>query len=216
MNKLHIFVMVFVFSFIISGCASPEESIYETVEATAVKEENFDKQQEPLAELEAAEKSLFDKIMALGMKEFDQITKLADEALVNLDKREEFMKKEKESLDASKEELNKATEEINKIKDNELKKQAEEMQQLMNNRYKTHEQLYSAYLSGLSEDRKIYQLIKDKNLKMEDLTDQIEKANQAYESVFELNSQFNEQTEKLNEAKIKFYKNAGINIEKSS
>ena len=86
----------------------------------------------------------------------------------------------------------------------------------MNDRYESHENLYLAYLNGLSEDRKIYELIKNEDVNIEELSAQVEISNQAYESVFEANRQFNEQTEKLNNAKIKFYEASGIKIETAS
>ena len=87
--------MMFIFASIATGCSSPHDSIYQTLEETAVIEKDFNKQQNSIAELETDEKSLFDEITALGMKDFEKATKLADEALKNLDKREEYIKKRK-------------------------------------------------------------------------------------------------------------------------
>ena len=41
---------------------------------------------------------------------------------------------------------------------------------------------------------------------------QIDTTNQVYESIIKENSQFNEQTEQFNDAKLQFYKSAGIKI----
>ena len=75
----------------------------------------------------------------------------------------------------------------------------------MNNRYESHETLFKAYNNGLAEDRKIYEMLKDEDLMLEDLELQIETTNAIYESVFEANTQFNQLTEEFNDAKIKFY-----------
>jgi hypothetical protein len=214
-RKLFIGVIIFIFASVVAGCSSPKDNIYQTLEETAAKEKEFNNQQEPIAELETQENSLFDEIMTLGMKEFEETTKLADEALKNLDKREELMKKEKEALDAAKKEFTKFSGEIEKIKDEKLKAQATELQALMNKRYESHHQLFEAYSNGLNEDRKIYEMIKDEDLMLEDLELQIETTNAIYESVFEANTQFNQLTEEFNDAKIKFYEEFGINIEKS-
>ncbi|MBS4217902.1 YkyA family protein [Bacillus sp. FJAT-49711] len=216
MKKVHTIVFILLLSVILSACSSTEKNIYQTLEETAAKEADFEKQQEPLKKLEANEKELFDQIMDLGMKEFDQISKLADDALTNLDQREEHMKKEKQSLEESKKEFQLASEEFDKIKDEKLQKQADELQELMNNRYESYDKLFSSYMNGLAEDKKIYEMIKNEDLKIEDLQAQIEASNEAYESVFEANSQFNEQTKKFNEAKLKFYKDSGLNIETSN
>lgn len=214
MKRLLISTFIFAIAVIASGCtSSPTESIYQTLEETAVKEKEFQLQQGPLADLEKAENELFDEILTLGMKEFDEISKLADEAMANLDEREKLLKKEKESLDASKEAFKKAEEEITKLKDEKLNKQASELQSLMKKRYESYEKLYNTYNKGIAEDRKIYEMIKDKELKMEDLQTQIDATNKAYENVFEANNEFNELTEKFNEAKVNFYKESGIQLE---
>ena len=115
----------------------------------------------------------------------------------------------------AKKEFTKFSGEIEKIKDEKLKAQATELQALMNKRYGSHDQLFEAYSNGLNEDRKIYEMIKDEDLMLEDLELQIETTNAIYESVFEANTQFNQLTEEFNDAKIKFYEEFGINIEKS-
>ncbi|MCR2820872.1 YkyA family protein [Lederbergia panacisoli] len=216
MRKVHTIVFILLLSVILSACSSTEKNIYQTLEETAAKEADFEKQQEPLKRLETNEKDIFDQIMDLGMKEFDQISKLADEALAILDQREEHMKKEKQSLEESKKEFQLASEEFDKIKDDKLKKQADELQELMNSRYESYDKLFSSYMNGLAEDRKIYEMIKNEDLKIEELQAQIEASNEAYDSVYEANNQFNEQTKKFNEAKLKFYKDSGLNIETNS
>ena len=108
MNKLYMGIVFLIFAFVLSGCSpspSPEENIYQTMEETAVKEADFEKYQQPLTDLEKEEKALFDEMMDFGMKDFEKISELADQALVNLDKREEMMKEEKAVLDASQEEF---------------------------------------------------------------------------------------------------------------
>lgn len=215
MKKTHL-IFIAMFLLILTGCTSAEDNIYEVMEATAKKEENFEKQQEPLAKLEAEEKAIFDEIMELGMKEFDQITELADQALANLDEREELLKIEKESIESSKSEFQKVAEEIGKIKDEELKEEADQLQSIMENRYATHDKLYDFYLQGLNEDRKIYELIKKEDLEMEELAEQIEKTNEVYEMIIQENNLFNEQTDQFNEAKLQFYNNAGIKIQVES
>lgn len=211
MKKIYMGALILMFAFLVSGCVSSDEKIYEALEQTAVKESDFEKLQQPLADLELKEKSLFDEMMALGMKDFEEITKLADEAIGNLDQRESLMKKEKEAMDASKSQFDQFNSQINQIKDEKVKKQAEQLKKVMEDRYESHENLYKSYLDGLAEDRKIYNLIKDKELKIEDLEVQIESTNKVYEKVFTYNEEFNLLTEKFNEAKASFYKEAGIN-----
>ncbi|KRG10910.1 YkyA family protein [Lederbergia galactosidilytica] len=212
MKKLITFLAIGLLATMVAACSSPEENVYQIMEDAAAQENAFEKQQKPMNKLESEEKALFDEIMELGMKEFDQIQKLSNEALTNLDERENLIKKEKEALGKSKEEFKKAKAELDKIKDGELKEEAQQLATLMDDRYSAYDTLYSAYLTGLSEDKKIYELMKDEELSMEKLEEQIETSNNAYEKVRDANDTFNEKTEEFNEKKLDFYNKAGFKI----
>ncbi|WP_062105262.1 YkyA family protein [Bacillus niameyensis] len=209
-------LLMIILIMMMTACSSPEDNIYQIIEETAVKEVDFEKQQEPMKELEIKEKELFDQIMELGMKELDEIQQLADDALANLDEREKLLTKEQEAINQSKEEFEKASTEISKIKDDKLKNEALELDKLMKTRFNAYESLNEAYLNGLAEDRKIYDMVKKEDLKLEDLEKQIEASNKAYEAVLISNEEFNEATEKFNAAKLDFYKAAGFKISTSN
>ena len=88
-----------------SGCfnGSPEEKIQKILEKTAEKENDFNEHQEPLNELEKKEKEQYEKIIKLGMDEYEQIVELSDEATKNLEQREAIIEKEQTSMQSSKE-----------------------------------------------------------------------------------------------------------------
>ncbi|RST75345.1 hypothetical protein D4T97_008850 [Siminovitchia acidinfaciens] len=210
MKKRYLAAVVLASTALFSACGSPEEQIHKNLEETVVIEKDFEKQQKALMKLEEKEKALFDKMMKLGMKKFDEISSLADDALANLDKREELLAKEEEAMAASKKEFEKINDLIDKLKDDRLKEKAKELQGIMNQRYESHEQLIKAYKDVIKEDRKIYELVKNKDLKFEDLESQIDAANQAQEEVLRANERFNKFTEKFNEEKEKLYRETGI------
>ncbi|WP_313428852.1 YkyA family protein [Siminovitchia terrae] len=210
MKKRHLAAILLASSAFISACGSPEEQIHKSLEETVVLEKDFEKQQKPLMKLEKEEKSLFDEMMNLGMKKFDEIVSLSDKALTNLDKREELLAKEEEAMAASKKEFDKIDGLIGKLKDDQLKGKAKELQELMNQRYDSHKQLVKAYNEAIKQDRKVYELMKDKELKLETLESQIESANQVQEDIQAANELFNKLTDQFNEGKEKLYKEAGI------
>ncbi|GIN74185.1 hypothetical protein J14TS2_46600 [Bacillus sp. J14TS2] len=212
MKKLITFLAIGLVAAMVAACSSAEENVYKIIEDAASEENAFEKQQKPMNKLESDEKALFDEIMELGMKEFDQIQKLSDEALSNLDEREKLIKKESEALEKSKEEFQKAKTELDKIKDEKLKADAQQLAEVMDARYSAYDTLNSAYLTGISEDKKIYELLKDEELSMEKLEEQIEISNSAYEKVREANDTFNDKTEEFNEKKLDFYDKAGFDI----
>jgi chromosome segregation ATPase len=202
--------------FVLSGCvggSTPEEKIYNVLEETVKKEEQFEEVQKPLKELEEKEQKLFKEIMNLGMKEIDKIVKLSDEALANVKERKQKIEKEQEAMDGAEEEFNKAEDYVKKLKDEKLKKEAQTLIEKMSSRYKTHEKLTSAYLEALTLDKELYEMLKKEDLKMENLDEKISSINKKYKEVISVNEKYNSQTEEFNKLKKHFYKNAKVEIE---
>ncbi|GIN83865.1 hypothetical protein J6TS2_02510 [Heyndrickxia sporothermodurans] len=213
MTNYKIWLMIIFALVILSACqATPEEKIYHILEQTVAKEKDFDKQQKPLMELETQEQRLFDKIINLGIKDMDKIVKLSNEAIENLEKRKEKMKIEQASILSSKKEFSKIKSHIRKIASEKTKKEATQLQKLMEKRYETHEKLYKAYLHGIDTNMKLYQMMKDKKLQIGELEKQIQLSNKAYSEVLKMNQLFNKNTKKFNEQKSKFYKDTQIKI----
>jgi translation elongation factor EF-1beta len=199
----------------LAGCLdkqSPEEKMFEELEKVVSIEKVFEDQQDPLVELEKQEKQIYEQIISLGMKEYEQIVKLADEALEIADKRKEHIEKEKESIEESEEEFGNVSPIIEEIDDSDLKKQATELQSTMKERYKIHDELYQNYAQGLQYDKELYEMLKDKELSFEKLEEQINKVNKVYETVLKNNQEFNDKTDQYNKEKMAFYKKAGIEV----
>ena len=198
---------------IISACSSAEEDVYKALEQVVVKEEEFEQEQKPLTELEEKEQAIFEKIMELNIDDLEEITKLADEALENLSERENILESEKEAMEKSIEQFKKAEEKMKSVKDENLKKQSTEIAKTMNERYESYDDIYKSYKEGIAENKKIYELLKQEDLKLEDLEKQIDTANESSATVIATNEKFNELTEKFNEEKLEFYKAAKLNVD---
>lgn len=200
--------------FLLTGCfgQSPEEKIYEVLELVATAEKTFEEQQDPLVQLEKDEKVLYDKIISIGKKDQEQINQLSDTALDNIEKRKNLMQKEQESMDSSEKEFKKAEKLIDDIKNDQAKKEVEKLQDIMQDRYKTHDSLYENYNRGLEYDQQLYLLLKNKATNINQLEDQIVKINKTYGKVIKNKEDFNRLTKKYNETKLLFYKQAELNI----
>ncbi len=199
----------------LAGCLgkqSPEEKMFEELEKVVSIEKDFEEQQEPLVKLEKEEKKIYEQIISLGMKEYDQIVKLSDEALAIADKRSGHIEKEKESIGDSAKEFENVPGLIEDIEDQALKKQAKELQKTMEERYEIHDGLYENYKKGIQYDKELYEMLKDKELSFEKLEEQINKVNAVYEVVLEKNKEFNNKTDQYNKQKMAFYKEAGIEV----
>ncbi|WP_052807016.1 YkyA family protein [Mesobacillus subterraneus] len=197
----------------LTGCLnkqSPEEKMFVELEKVVSIEKTFEDQQNPLVELETKEKEIYEKIISLGMKEYDQIVKLADEALANADKRVEHIDKEKESIEESRKEFRNIDKILEEIEDNGVKQQANELRTTMIKRYEIHDDLYKNYKLGLQYDKELYEMLKDKELSFENLEKQVNKVNGIYETVLKDNQEFNDQTDQYNKEKLAFYEKAGI------
>lgn len=211
-----IILSIFAFSFLLTGCVSKEKTIeimYQALENVVEAEKAFEEQQEPLVELEKQEKEIYNQIMAIGMKQHDEIVKLSDEAISIIDKRREHLQKEIDSIDDSKTEFKNAEEIRDEIDDAEQKKKATELLEIMSNRYKVHNQLAKEYSSALDNDKELYQMLKNESISYEKLEVHVTNLNTIYQKVYDKNKEFNELTAQYNEKKLEFYKEAGLKIE---
>jgi hypothetical protein len=199
-----------------AGCSNktPEEESYDLLEESASIEQGYEEQHEPLQKLEAEDNEIYAQIIELGMKEMDQITSLSDEAIEGIEKREELMKKEKDSINQSRERFSEFDELIGKLSDEKAQKEAAELQDIMQQRYKDYDELYDLYLASLTEEKKLYELFKNENATRDQFETQLESVNKAYSALTEANNQYNEQTEKYNDKKMSFYNLAGIEVER--
>ncbi|WP_394136975.1 YkyA family protein [Cytobacillus oceanisediminis] len=214
-SKCRLLLVLTIGAIFLTGCMNqptPEEKIYEVLENVVAEEKTFEEQQDPLVNLEKKEKELYDKIIALGMKEFDEITKLSDEASSIVDQRKDHMEKEQESIQASKEEFETLLPIIKEIEDKKLQEKSKELYEIMMDRYKIHDVLYKDYTEALEYDKELYAMFKKEDLSLEQLEEQISKINDMYENILDSNKQFNEKTKEYNEAKLAFYKEAGLQI----
>lgn len=192
---------------------TPAEDMFGVLEEVVQIEKTFEAQQEPLVELEKKEKQIYQSIIELNMQEYDEVVRLADEAITITEKRKEHIDKERESIQESRVAFEAVPDIINEIDELELKEQATELYNLMQNRYKIHEELYNAYSDGLVNDIELYNLFKDEELTIDQLGEQIKIVNAAYKEVIDSNNQFNEVTEQYNQKKLMFYEAAGLEIQ---
>jgi hypothetical protein len=212
-------IYVFVLSlnlFLLSGCLNQKttpEKMYEVMEEVVIAESAFEKQQDPLVNAEKKEKQLYDEIISLGMKEYGQIVKLTDQALLLVKERETLMASETESIEKSKEKFEKLQPYIKELEEPALKKAAKELFDVMMERYKLHDELQQSYSDALKLDKDLYQMFRNKDLSMDQLESQINQINEKYQQVYQINEKFNLNTKRYNELKLVFYKEAGFKID---
>lgn len=215
LSKTRLFFILIIGAVFLAGCMNqptPEEKMYEVLEKVVAAEKTFEEQQDPLVKLEKKEKELYDKIIALGMKEFDEIARLSDEASSIVEERKKRMEKEQESIQASKEEFGTLASIIEEIEDEALQDKSRELYEIMMDRYEIHDVLYEDYSKALEYDKELYTIFKKEDISLEQLEEQIAAINSMYEKILDSNQKFNEKTKEYNEVKLAFYKEAGLEV----
>ncbi|GAE28027.1 hypothetical protein JCM9140_4213 [Halalkalibacter wakoensis JCM 9140] len=89
----------------------------------------------------------------------------------------------------------------------------EELIEAMNDRYNHYQTLYDHYEDAITLDKQLFEMLKDEELTMEILQEQIDEVNEAYEKVSDSKQQFNESTDAYNELKREFYSKAELNVQ---
>lgn len=200
----------------LNGCIGekPEQEMFNILEDVAKAEKGFEDQQKPLVELETQERELYQKIMSLKSDQHDEIVKLSDEALDIVSKRKDHINQEKESIDASKQKFKTISPLVGKLKDEDLKSEAKKLIKTMEKRYEIHNELYDQYQLGIKYDTELYEMLKNKDVSLETLEEQVNKINKTYDQVLTTNDEFNGKTSEYNNLKLSFYKKAGFNVSK--
>ncbi|WP_261133827.1 YkyA family protein [Bacillus sp. Marseille-Q3570] len=212
-RKFLFFICFCLLIVVASGCTigeSASEKIYDHLEKTVSLEAGFAEVQEPLIEAEQKEQQLFNEMLGLSMKEIDQIRKMADEAAGLADSREELINKEKESIEAAYEEFKSVNSLVDELDEEPLKKQADTLVKTMKQRYESYNELNKVYVEALNMDRELYEMMKKEDLAIEDLKSFTEELNKKYEEVLESQDTFNNLTDRYNDEKKAFYKEAGF------
>ncbi|WP_449353994.1 YkyA family protein [Virgibacillus natechei] len=213
--KKSFIILAISLSVVLAACSgeSTEQQLHNHLEEAVSLEEGFEQQQGEITELEKQEQELYKQIIDLSEDELDQIQEISQQAIDTVDQRSKKIEAEKESIDASQEEFNQVSDLIEDLEEEETKAKAEEMYDVMDNRYTAYNDLYNAYTESLELERELYTMLQEEDLEQEALTDHINTINESYQQVLEANEQFNEYTVEYNALKQEFYELAGIDVE---
>ncbi|WP_100011100.1 YkyA family protein [Lentibacillus sediminis] len=200
---------------VLAACSgeSAEEQIHNHLEEAVALEEDFENQQSAITELEQQEQEIYSQITDLGMDELDEIQQLSQQAIDVINERAEKIEVEKESITASEEEFNKISDLIPELENEDVRAKAEEMQEVMANRYNAYDTLYEAYTESMELEKELYTMLQQEELEQAAVTEQINQINESYQAVLDANEQFNNLTVEYNALKQEFYELAELNVE---
>lgn len=214
-KKIYLFfVTLAVPLFFITGCnnQSAEEKIHKHLEEAVQSEEEIEEGQQEINELKQKEQELYNEILDMDMEQFDQIQELSQEAISTIEVREEKIAEERESMEASEEAFSNVESEVEDLEDETVRALAEEMYTIMEERYEAYYHFSDVYQSSINQEKTLYELLQQEDLKQETLTEHINELNDTYKQTIDLNEQFNQLTVAYNEAKRAFYDASSLNV----
>jgi predicted patatin/cPLA2 family phospholipase len=119
-------------------------------------------------------------------------------------------------MDESKKKFREAVKLIESLDEEKYKKEAESLIELMNKRYDSYDKLHDHYEKAVRLDRELYEMFKKEEITLEELEKQIANINATYEQILKANEEFNNLTKQYNDAKVAFYKKAGLEVVKEN
>ena len=202
----------------LAGCSaakSPGEKAFQYMEKAAQLESGFNAQQKPLIKEEQNEQQLYQDILALDMKQFDQIQAKSKQALSSVAKRKQLMETEKKSMDQAANIFKKAEPFVNQIKDKKQAVIGKKTIKDMNDRYDSFNKLNTYYNQSLTADESLFKLLQTKGVTVENLQKKLDEVNASYKKIDKEKDQFNTYTTSFNQDKKAFYKSMNISGEHS-
>ncbi|MFS0808012.1 YkyA family protein [Shouchella sp. 1P01AA] len=213
MSKKFIATVAFSSLFLAARGQTATESIHSSLEEAAeIENEGFDELQQPMLDAEEQEAELYSQIVDLDMDAYDEIVELSDQAIASVNERRELLAEEKESIEEGFSAFEDAVSDFSELEDDNLVDLATNVQEAMDNRYASYQDLHTIYEESLDLDEQLYEMLKDEDLDAETLTAHIEETNQKYEERREATEQFNEYTTAYNDAKREFYEASDLEV----
>ncbi|WP_040979842.1 YkyA family protein [Oceanobacillus jeddahense] len=213
-KKGYLFAIIISSLFLIAACSSKssEEQIHDHLEEAIQQEEGYETLQQEIEELEQQEQEIFSQIVDLDMDHFDEIQVLSQEAISVVEEKKEKLGEERESIESSEEEFAQVESIISDLEDENVQQDAENMFDIMTERYTTYYDLNDTYQTSVDQEKELYEMLQLEELEQDEVTSHLESLNENYEAIISLNTAFNELTADYNEAKRAFYEASDLNV----
>ena len=208
MNKLKHFLILLLLCFVLISCQSNDhviETIYDHLTATVLIEENFEKYQEKINELESEEHEIYNELIGLGDDDKEEIKELTKEAIYILDEKMEYIQLIKETLAESRKEFIKIEPFIDQVKDEVQLEYVNKMYDTMIKRYESYDKVYDSNVDSVQLTNELYEGFSSDDISAADIYSLIGDINDSYEAIIEANEQFNKETILYNGLKADFY-----------
>lgn len=197
---------------ILAACSGeqPAEIMYDHLEESVQIEKEIEAKQDPLMNAEKKEVDLYEEMLTLSSVE--EIKSLADKAIDSAGERREIMDEEKSLIEESYTTFLEVEPTVEDINEEDIKQAANELVETMDKRYDSYQKLYEEYIKSIDQDIRLYEMVKNEEVEVEELQEQHDVANEGYNKITQLNEQFNQLTNEYNDAKINFYELSELDV----
>lgn len=192
---------------LLAGCSHliGKQEVLSAVQKMAAYEKDAIEEQKKLTELEQKQNALYARMMSYGFKHFTKVEQLAKEALTIIEERRKYLAGEYKAMHSGKRQLNVIKREMSGLHDEHAKQQINQFIEVAEQRYETYDKLYVQYKEMLTLEKELYILLQNKDVTAERLQQQIDRINERYWNIMDINGQFNVYTKKYNREKKQLY-----------
>jgi Putative cell-wall binding lipoprotein len=192
---------------LLAGCSHliDKQEVLSAFQKMTAYEKDAIEEQKKLTEFEQKQNAIYAHMMSYGFKHFTKVAQLAKEALMNIEEREKYVAREYKAMHSAKRQLNMAKRKTNGLHDERIKQQINQFIEVAEQRYETYDKLYAEYKEMLALEKELYILLQNKDVTAERFQRQIDRINERYQNIMDINEQFNAYTEEYNREKKQLF-----------
>ncbi len=207
--------LMIVLFLLLTGCNGivPEQELFVIYERAAEIEEDFEEHGQRIVELEQNEAELYKQIIQNGKKSNQDVQAEIEEALASITERKKLIEEQLRIITAAYEETEDAASLIQKIGEEEIRKGAQQAQELYALRVDSFIEFAENYQLTIQLEKQLYTELKGETQDLREIEDKVSGLNEEFHNNESLKKVFSDLSSQLNEAKKEFYQMAEIPIE---
>ncbi|MGB3260968.1 YkyA family protein [Paenisporosarcina sp.] len=195
-------------SLLLSACSigtSAEQQLSDSLTKVYEEEQGYRDAQAKLAELEKKEQLTFNQTMELTQEQKEEVSVKVEELKSSLSERLTLLKEENDSIEKAQESLSSLDKIVEEAKDDQIKSSVSDLQESMDARYESHDQVSAEYQKLTDLQSTLYEMLTNEETQQAELQEQVVKVNEQNEVVQSAINAFNDATKELNEKKESVY-----------
>lgn len=188
---------------LLTGCSfgtSSDKELSKVLAEMNEAEEASHKAQEELNKLEETEQTIFNEMMDLTREDEEELKGNVSDVQESLNKRLAYIEEEEEAVKKAKESAKSLDSLADKV-DDEAKSDVQKLRDQVNERYDFHAIFVEDYRKLAESQKKLYELLLDKEVDLKTLDKQVDEVNKQNDIVKSSIEKFNEATVSLNKLK---------------